>query len=179
MIETCSFDEIQTPKIVWERILEYFPIVYNDIFFEPFKGAGSLYDLVDCKKEWCEITQDKNIFDYDFKTSVVTKLYTNPPFKAMIPTNKKGKLTFKYKNCVYFFLEYFMINLPLLVECGFLMNAKSFQSLTPKRLAKLNELGFYIHNVVCLNIQKWYGLYYFVLFKKQKNNLFIGIKEYF
>ena len=174
---SCSFDMIQTPIPVWTKILELFPIKEIDIFFEPFKGDGNLFNqVINENKEWCEITQGKDIFQYDCKNSQVTTLYTNPPFKVEL-TNKKGET--KLKNCVYYFLEHFMTNLPLLVSCGFLMNAKSFQSLTPKRLAKLNELGFYIHNVVCINIQKWYGLYYFVLFKKEPNKLFIGLKDYF
>lgn len=175
MKESCSYDMIQTPKNVWQHIMQLFPTKDTDIFFEPFKGNGNLYDIINCEKEWCELSQGKDIFDYDYETSKVTKLYTNPPFKAMIPTNKKKA----YKNCVYFFLEYFMMHLPLLDEIGFLMNAKSFQSLTPKRLHKLNELGFYVHHVVCLNIQKWFGLYYFVLFKKEKNNCIIPVKNYF
>lgn len=178
MEETCSYDMIQTPIPVWENILELFPINLNDIFFEPFKGDGNLYDLINCDKEWCELTLGKDIFDYDFKNSKVTKLYTNPPFKAMI-TNKPKVGVSKYKNCVFYFLEKFITELPLLKEIGFLINAKSFQSFTPKRLTKLNKLGFYIHNVVCLNVQKWYGLYYFILFKKEQNNLFVPIWKYF
>jgi len=174
-LETCCYDMIQTPIPVWEHILELFPLNADDIFFEPFKGDGNLYELINCQKEWCELILQKDIFDYDFKNSKVTKLYTNPPFKAMIGNGDSRK----YKNCVFYFLEKFIIELPLLKEIGFLINAKSFQSFTPKRLTKLNKLGFYIHNVVCLNIQKWYGLYYFILFKKGQNDLFVPIWKYF
>lgn len=174
----CSYEMIQTPIEVWEYILNIFPIQSDRIFFEPFKGDGNLYNLINCEKEWCELMQGKDIFDYDFKNSNVTTLWTNPPFKSII-TNKNNIRSTIAKNCVFYFLEKFMTELPKLNEIGFLINAKSFQSLTPKRLTKLNKLGFYIHNVVSLNIQKWYGLYYFVRFVKEPNNSFIPIWKYF
>ena len=164
--------EIQTPPDVWTEILKLLPIRDDAIFLEPFKGQGSLYNQVTCLKEWCEIEEGRDIFNYDCDKSIVTTIYTNPPFKCDIPN--KG-----ISNCVYFFLEYFMKMCPTLVKVGFLMNAKSFQSITPKRLCHLNSLGFHISKVVCVNIKKWYGLYYFVLFEKKHNDYFIGICEYF
>jgi len=168
----CSYEMIQTPKVVWEKILEICPVELDEIFLEPFRGEGSLYNQINSPKYWCEITESKNVFDFDFSNCNVTTIYTNPPFKCNIPN--KG-----ISNCVYFFLEYFMKMCPTLVKVGFLMNAKSFQSITPKRLCHLNSLGFHISKVVCLNIKKWYGLYYFVLFEKKHNDYFIGICEYF
>lgn len=173
----CSYEFIQTPIPVWQEILTHFPIYNNDVFFEPFKGVGNLYNLVtNAQKEYCEIVEDIDIFNYDFLNSKVTKLYTNPPFKIKL-TNKKGIQN--YKNCVFYFLQLFMTKLPFLQEIGFLINAKSFQSITPKRLITLQKLGFFISNIVLLNIQQWYGLYYFVLFTKKHNDFVIPIFKYF
>ena len=165
-----NYQEIQTPPDVWSEILKLNPIDENDVFLEPFAGECSLYNQVTNKnKDWCEITRDKDIFNYDFKNSLVSCIYTNPPFKAMI----KGK----YKNSVYYFLEYFMIHFPKLEKIGFLINAKSFQSITPKRMAKLNSLGFYVCSITLLNCNYWYGLYYFILFDKQQTNKCIKVIE--
>ena len=168
----CSYEMIQTPEDVWKAILDVCPVGKDEFFLEPFRGEGTLYNQINCEKDWAEITEGKDIFEYDLSNNSISTIYTNPPFKCNIPS--KG-----IKNCVYFFLEYFMKNCPSLERIGFLMNAKSFQSITPKRLCTLNKLGFYIHKIVCLNIKKWYGLYYFVLFKKKENDLVIGIQDYF
>lgn len=172
----CSYLDIQTPPDVWTKILELLPVRGDAIFLEPFKGEGSLYNQISCEKDWCEITEGRDIFDYDCNKSNVTTIYTNPPFKCEL-TNKKGQKV--VKNSVYYFLEYFMMNLPLLEEIGFLINAKSFQSITPKRFIKLQKLGFYVHNIVVLNCNYWWGTYYFVLFKKYNTNFLIPIEETF
>lgn len=170
--EKLAYSEIQTPTDVWAEILRLNPIDNNIIFFEPFAGDGNLLNQVvsNNEKEWCEITKGRDIFDYDFTNSNVEIIYTNPPFKCMI----NGK----YKNCVYYFLEYFMTKLTKLHTIGFLMNAKSFQSITPKRMAKLNRLGFYISNITLLNCSYWYGLYYFVLFERDTVHNCIQVIEH-
>lgn len=168
--------EIQTPPDVWTEILKLLPIRDDAIFLEPFKGQGSLYNQVTCLKEWCEIEEGRDIFNYDCDKSIVTTIYTNPPFKCEI-TNKKGQKV--VKNAVYYFLEYFMEKITSLEEVGFLINAKSWNSITPKRLSKLQKLGFYIHNIIVLNCNYWYGTYYFVLFKKYNSNLIIPIEKTF
>jgi len=53
-------------------------------------------------------------------------------------------------------------------KIGFIINTACFQSLTPKRLKTLDELGFNITKIIVMNIQKWYGRYYFILFEKNQ-----------
>ena len=171
-----DYGAIQTPADVWTKILNELPVREDAIFLEPFKGEGSLYNQIQCEKDWCEITEGRDVFDYDCDNSNVTTIITNPPFKAEIP-NKKGEK--RIKNAVYYFLEYFMSKIKTLEEVGFLINAKSFQSLTPKRFVRLQELGFYVHNIVVLNCNYWWGTYYYILFKKYNINFLIPIKETF
>jgi hypothetical protein len=171
--EKLDYMAIQTDPSIWTKLLELNPIHPDEVFLEPFSGENSLFDQVDTNnKQWCEITKGRDIFDYDFANSDVTVLYTNPPFKSDIP-NKKGIKS--YKNCVFFFLEYFMKNLKHLKTIGFLINAKSFCSLTPNRLHKLEQLGFSISNITVLNTTLWYGCYYFILFESRQTNKFIKI----
>ena len=60
------------------------------------------------------------------------------------------------------------------------MNFACFQSLTPKRLQEMDQLGFTISKVIVLNIQAWYGRYYFVLFEKDRTNKVIDyLPNYF
>ena len=160
---TLNYLQIQTPKNVWIELLRLNPIDPNEIFFEPFAGEKSLLDLVDTNtKFYTEIEEDKDVFDFKEKTEV-TCIYTNPPFKAFIP-NKKGEKV--YKNAVFFFLDYFVSMYPNLDTLGFLINANSFNALTPFRLAKLAKQGFTISAITFLNTNYWYGSYYFVVFKR-------------
>jgi hypothetical protein len=170
-MKECTYSEIQTPPDVWEEILKLNPIDENDVFFEPFCGEGSLYNQVTNKKYFTEITQGKDVFDFD-KHDEITCIYSNFPFKAMIP-NKKGIKS--YKNCGYYFLEYFIQNYPNLKTLGTLVSSKIFNSFTPKRLKKLADKGFTIKSMTCLNCNYWYGLYYFILFEKNTKNDFIKI----
>jgi hypothetical protein len=171
--EKLSYDAIQTPPDVWSEILKLNPINPDEVFLEPFCGEGSLYNQVTCEnKQWCEITQGRDVFDYDFENSDVTCIYTNSPFKADIP-NKKGEI--KYKNAVYFFIEYFMTRLKHLKTIGFLMSSKCFYALTPKRLYRLEQLGFSISNITVLSTNYWYSTYYFVKWDKNTTNKLVQI----
>lgn len=174
----CTYDEIQTPLEVWSALLAKVPISSEEIFYEPFKGEGSLYNQVACNvKHWSEITEGKDVFEFDSnQTNTITTIYTNPPFKCLIP-NKKGIK--QLKNCCYYFLEYFATHFVSLKRMAFLINNACFQSLTPKRLQKLDALGFNITKIVVLNVKKWFGRYYFVLFEKQTNTLVDYLPEYF
>lgn len=170
-----NYLEIQTPSDVWKSILELNPINRDAIFLEPFAGENTLYGLVDTnKKDWCEITKGRNIFNYDFESSDVSCIYTNPPFKSDIP-DKKGN--FKYKNCVFFFLDLFAKKLPKLNKIGFLINAKSFCSLTPNRLTQLKKNGFEMTAITVLNTNYWFGTYYFVVFERGQTNKLVKVIE--
>ncbi len=166
---TCSYESIQTPKDVWTTLLDMHKINEDEIFLEPFAGDKTLYDqITNTEKYYAEITEKKDIFDLDEEIkSKVTIIYTNPPFKTNIK-NKKGQLV--YKNAVYYFLEYFMKEYENLKKIGFLVNAKSFASLTPNRLSRLHQLGFKLTRLTILNTNYWYGVYYFVIFEKKQSS---------
>ena len=174
-----SVDFCQTPPQVWTALLEKCPIDKDEVFYEPFKGVGNLYNQVQTnKKYFSEINEglDAALFNYETNNDI-TVIYTNPPFKCEL-TNKKGIK--KIKNCVYYWLEFFMQKCVSLKKIGFLMNTACLQSLTPKRLKKLDELGFSITKIIVLNIQIWFGRYYWVLFEKnQTNKLVEYIADYF
>jgi hypothetical protein len=168
---------IQTPEPVWTKLLELCPVEKHEFFYEPFKGDGNLYNQINTtNKEWSEIMQGRDVFDFPADVPITT-IFTNPPFKTEL-TNKKGIK--KLKNCVYYFIEYFILKFVSLKRIGFLMNAKSFESLTPKRLQRLSSLGFDISKIIVLNIQCWFGRYYFLVFERNiTNKPVISIPTYF
>lgn len=175
--KSLSYVDIQTNSDVWVELLKLNPISPTEYFFEPFKGEGTLYDLIPNEnKEWCEITKERDIFQYDFENSKANVVYTNPPYACSIP-NKKG--IFKTRNSVYYFLELFMTKLTHLKKIGFIMNMSCFSSLTPKRLQKLKQLGFTIANITMFNCSYWYGLQLFVVFDRNENTCFKYIEKNF
>jgi hypothetical protein len=162
-----NYLEIQTPPDVWKELLKLNPIDANEVFYEPFRGEGSLFNQVYCSiKLWSEIEEGKDVFNFEFPNDV-TCIYTNPPFKTNIK-NKKGEMV--YKNAIFYFLNYFVSMYPKLTTLGFLINANGFNSLTPYKLAKLAKQGFTISAITFLNTNYWYGGYYFCVFKKNNTN---------
>lgn len=174
-MKTLSFEDIQTPSEVWTKLLELNPIDPDEVFYEPFRGTGNLFNQVTNKKYWTEITEGKDVFDFNNKNEI-TCIYTNPPYICSIP-DKKGN--FKEKNAVYFFMEYFITNYPNLKKIGFIMNMKCFNSFTPIRLSKLQKLGFTISSITMFNCNFWFGLNLFVVFDKDDNNCFKFIEKPF
>lgn len=54
---------------------------------------------------------------------------------------------------------------------AFLINNNCFNSfLLPSRLEKLRQKGFYINKIKVVNDKRWFGRYYFVVFKKEFND---------
>lgn len=172
-MKECEWKDIQTPPDVWTKILELNPIPDDAVFYEPMAGLNSLYNQITNKKYRSEIMDGLDVFDFD-KKDEINCIYTNPPFKCFIP-NAKGEKA--YKNAVFYFLDYFVSNYPNLDTLGFLINAKSFVSLTPSRLSKLEKKGFTISNITILNTNYWYGIYYFILFKRNNTNKSVKVIE--
>jgi len=64
-----------TDRYVAKKALEHFNP--KGLVLEPAKGTGSFYDQIRGKKDWCEITQGRDFFDYEKK---VDWIITNPPY---------------------------------------------------------------------------------------------------
>ena len=70
-------DKIFTPLPIAKKIIDTFPL-YGKVL-DAFKGAGAFYNQYpnSVKKEWCEIDEGKDFFDY---TETVDWIITNPPY---------------------------------------------------------------------------------------------------
>ena len=130
--------------------------------FIPFKKEDSVLDvgagknmvwfrnIPTDKKDWTEIELGKDFFDYKGK---VDYCIGNPPYKFLWKMLEKS-----FKMCNK--------------GVGFLIAINGINMLTPKRLQFIKEQGFYINKVVVVSCKRWYGRYFFVLFTKDKNNLY-------
>ena len=151
----------QTPEELCKILIEQVPLIKGDRVLEPFKGEGNFYnnfpDFVE--KDWCEITQGRDYKDYDKEFDWVI---TNPPFK--LDDSKKRESTF------FNLLKHYTSKSKKGI--AFLGNHFCFVALSPNRLKELNNNGWYIHNIVCCNIKKWWGRYFFIIFKKEYSDFY-------
>lgn len=73
-------DDILTPFEISKTIIDMFDI--KGIVLDPFKGKGSFYNQYPnhCSKEWCEIKENKDFFEYNKK---VDWIISNPPYSIL------------------------------------------------------------------------------------------------
>ena len=69
-------DNVQTPLHIAKLVMAYFPPPYG-VVLEPCRGDGNIYNLLPSPKDWCEIREGKDFFDYNGK---VDWIITNPPY---------------------------------------------------------------------------------------------------
>jgi len=150
----------QTPNDLAKELINKVPLVDGDKVVDTFRGEGSFYNNYPAyvEKGWCEIVEGIDYKDYQGE---IDWIITNPPFRL---EDKKGKRV----NSFYPLLEYYSTRVKKGI--AFLGNDYCFSTLTPLRMKKLNELGWYLQGYTICNVKKWRGRYFFMIFTKQKNN---------
>lgn len=68
-------DVVYTPKDFAKRVVDYFNP--KGLVLDPCKGEGAFYDAFPGEKDWCEIAQGINFFEYNKE---VDWIITNPPW---------------------------------------------------------------------------------------------------
>ena len=145
-------DTHYTPRDTGDELLKDNTFVSTDHTLEPCAGRDNrFYDKIQGSKERCEIEDGLDFFQY---TGTPTKIITNPPYKS---NDMKENISVK------------IIEHSLKVcsdECWFLLNNQMFNSMTPCRLHKYLKQGWKIVFIRIINIPCWYGLYFWIFFKK-------------
>jgi len=67
-----------TPIELCERLYHHF--APKGKILEPCRGSGNFYDTFDQEKDWCEIAEGRDFFDYRNKVDCIM---TNPPWSKM------------------------------------------------------------------------------------------------
>ena len=72
-------DKVMTPVALAKQCVDILSPHFQpeDSFLEPCRGTGSFYDLLPPNKDWCEIDNKKDFFQYNGK---VDWIITNPPY---------------------------------------------------------------------------------------------------
>jgi hypothetical protein len=143
----------QTPRKCAADLIPFVPLVAGDRVLEPFAGEGAFYDQLPdfVEKDWCEITRGRDYKDYDKDYDWVV---SNPPFKV------------DNKNAVWTLMDYYTQRAKKGV--AFLVSDYGFTTLTPVRQAILKERGWGLTGLTMVNIKKWRGRYFLMVFEKDK-----------
>ena len=151
--------EPDTPPELAEYLLRIILEKYyeeGDRFYEPFKGKGAFYNAMPEPKDWAEIEEGRDFFEYLPFDGHCEHIVTNPPFRTYI----NGE----WKNAYIPVLERSMSIATKTI--GLLINHKIFNSLTPHRLEKYKKNGWVISHIHIVSVKKWFGRYYFIVFRK-------------
>jgi len=158
----------QTPTDLAKQLIHEVDLHENDLVLEAFKGEGAFYDnLPDyVNKDWCEIEEGRDYKDHEGQ---IDWCISNPPFKL---ESNEGRV-----NSFWYLVDYYTDRVNKGI--AFLGNDYCFSTLTPIRIKKLNDKGFYINKVVVCNVKKWRGRYFFIIITKQQSNFYKCIQGSF
>ena len=139
-------DVFYTPKPVALEMIEMCNITPDMSVLDPCRGAGVFYNnLPECKKDWCEITEGKDFFEYKVHVDLVI---SNPPFSIW---NKWLDHTCEITD-----------------KFCYLMGA---MNLTDSRVRELNAKGFGITAIRCLKVHAWFGHQFIILVERNKPSI--------
>jgi hypothetical protein len=68
-------DIVYTPREFSKKIINHFKP--SGLCLDPCKGDGAFFDYLPKPKDWCEIRENRNFYDYNKK---VDWIISNPPF---------------------------------------------------------------------------------------------------
>ena len=75
-------DMVMTPRHIAKQMIDYYAEWHDlseRVLLDPCRGDGAFYDQYPdyCTKDWCEITEGRDFFDWPYK---VDWIITNPPY---------------------------------------------------------------------------------------------------
>jgi hypothetical protein len=144
-------DVIYTPKLVAMKMIEMSNITPNMKVLDPSKGGGVFYDnLPECKKDWCEIVEGKDFFQYNEKVDLILG---NPPYSIW---DKWIEHTIKITD-----------------KFCYIMGVFNF---TDMRVRNIINAGFGLTALHLLKIDWWFSPSYLVIFERGKQSI-ISVEE--
>ena len=131
-------------------LLKLVPFKEGELALDAGSGKNKVWQKncpVECLE--CEIEDGVDFMEWNKKVDWVIG---NPPFHCSWDfTNKATQITNK--------------------GVAWLLNNTCFNSqFTPKRLATLQERGFYVNHIRVVADKRWFGRYYFLILTKEPNN---------
>jgi len=138
-------DVFITPLKLSKQAIDMIEYNKDDIWFDPFRNNGSYYNQFpeECKKEWTEILDGKDFFDFNEKVDIIC---SNPPYSLLDNV---------FKKCIK--LKPRVINLLI-----------GINNLTTRRMEWMTEAGYGLTHFHMCKVWKWYGMSIIVQFELDK-----------
>jgi|TARA_R110001599_G_scaffold93089_1_gene243181 hypothetical protein len=133
-------DKIYTPPKVVDIMLNFCGYNSGESVLEPARGLGAIYNKLEEPKQYCEIEEGIDFFNYNKK---VEWIITNPPYSIL---DKWFKHTYTICNKFCYIIGMY--------------------SLTPKRIEVMNKNGFYITKMLLTKIPSWFQRTYIIVCEK-------------
>ena len=147
----------QTSRELAKEIIDSIDFNDGENVYEPFAGQKAFYNQFpsNVNKYYTEIEEGLCYKNFNYDEVKINTILSNPPFRI------------DGKNCFFKLLEYFSTK--DVDRIIFLCNDYCLNSLTPKRLKKLNDNKLYINKIITCNVKKWRGRYYVITFGRIPN----------
>lgn len=143
---TNANDIIYTPLPVAKLMIEMCEITPEMSVLDPSKGGGVFFNnFPDCNKDYCEITENIDFFDYDKKVDLIIG---NPPYSLW---NKWIEHTMKLTDKFCYIL--------------------SCYNFTDSRMRTILDNGFVITKFHLLKVNWWFSSSFIIVFERNNTNI--------
>ena len=129
-------------------LIKITPFRIKDTILDAGSGDKVWYNNLKGKKYECELDRGCDFYKWDKKVDWVIG---NPPF------DQQKLFLFKASEIAK-------------VGIAFLGNINFWNGLTPLRLERVKEKGFYLNKIRIVSDKRWFGRYYYLIFTKKENN---------
>jgi len=140
-------DVFLTPPELAKKQIDMIDFKHDEVWLDPFKNTGNYYNQFPTdKKDWCEILEGKDFFEYNMDVGVVC---SNPPYSCIDDILKKST-------------ELNPRVISYLIGMG---------NLTAKRIEYMEGRGYGLTQIHMCKVFKWYGMSFIVNFEKDKKSI--------
>ena len=141
-------DIFLTPPDLALKHIEYIQdlTTEDDIWLDPCRNTGNYYNQIDGHKEYCEILEDKDFFEYDEKIDIIV---SNPPYSILDKWFKKS----------------------VELEPRVISYLIGINNLTARRIEIMENAGYGLTRMKMLKVYKWFGMSVIVVFEKNKKSV--------
>lgn len=142
-------DKVMTPHTLALKLIKMTPLKKGDFVLDAFSGKNAFYSQYPSfvKKDWCEIDNKRDFFDWDKKVDWVGP--TNPPY-SKIKTVLEHSCKIANKGIA------FLIGV---------------MNMGPNRIKMLEDNGFGITKMHLCNVKGWFGKSLFFIAEKGKKSI--------
>lgn len=148
-------DIVMTNPDMAKDLLRRIPFEKGDVVLEPGRGKGAFFNNFPTftKNLWCEISEDKDFFDFHGR---VDYCVSNPPFtpRGLFWNFQKHAMKVTTK-AIYW-----------------VISMSAMDVFTPKRYLEMNKCGWYIQSLHVVQDKRWYGRYIWVHISKNPTSFF-------